>query len=97
MEFSKKKPIKTFASKMPHSNFKERYYPLGSEVMKCACCQTFVFESDRGQDMKIRMHEKVCSRLIKGLTYIKVFKKAMTLREQQHAEVERLRKVYENH
>ena len=46
MDFSKK-PIKIFTSKMPHSNFKERYHLLKSEVAKCPCGKTFVFRSDR--------------------------------------------------
>ena len=82
---------------MPHSNFKMRYHPLNSEVVKCACDETFVFESDKDQNMKIRMHNKVCSRPVKGYKQVMVPKKAMTPKVQQHNEIERLRKVLDRY
>ena len=82
---------------MPHSNFKERYHPLNSEVMKCTRGQTFVFGSDRRWNMKIRLHNKVCSKLVEGYEQVRVPKKAMMSRGKQHNEAERMRKVYENH
>ena len=51
---------------MPHSNFKERYHPLKTEVAKCTGGKTFVFRSGRDQDMNIQMHNKVCSGPVKG-------------------------------
>ena len=46
--------------KMPHSTFKERPTYLEARVLKCPCDQTFNYELDRDQDMKIWMHKKLC-------------------------------------
>ena len=79
MDFSKK-PIKKFTSKIPHSNFKERYYQNGSEVGKCSCGKSFDFASERDMNMKFWLHHEFCSKVV-GYEEIRTPKKAMTPRE----------------
>ena len=64
--------------KMPHSNF---------------ISQTFEYTSERDMKIKLRMHLKFCSNP-PSFDKIRVPKKATTLREQQLAEAERMRKVH---
>ena len=99
-----KKPTKNFVNcqnfatyKMPHSTFKARTAQLSLEVAKCPCGQTFVFASDRDQDMKFRMHNKVCPKQVEGYKQVRVLKKAMARREQQHNKAEKLRRVHKHH
>ena len=79
---------------MPHSNFKERSHEFNSGVGKCPCSQTFYYASERDMKMKLRMHRKFCSKSPISFNEIRVPKKAMTLREQQLNEAERMRKVH---
>ena len=79
---------------MSHSNFKERSHQFNSGVGKCPCSQTFDYKSERVMKMKLRMHRKFCSNPPKGFDKMRVPKKAMTLREQQLNEAERMRKVH---
>ena len=44
--------------------------------------------------MKLRMHRRFCSNPPKGFDKIGIPKKAMTLREQQLTEAERMHKVH---
>ena len=80
--------------KMPHSNFKDKAYAFNTGVGKCSCGQTFEYTSERDMKMKLRMHLKFCSNPPVAFDKIRVPKKATTLREQQLAEAERMRKVH---
>ena len=80
--------------KMPHSNFKERSQEFNTGVGKCPCGQTFKYTSERDMKMKLRMHRRFCSNPPKRFDKIGIPKKAMTLREQQLSEAERIRKVH---
>ena len=94
--------------KMPHSNFKDKAYAFNTGVGKCSCGKTFEYASERDMKMKLQMHLRFCSNpprscraapgLPQGLPVafdkIRVPKKATTLREQQLAEVERMREVH---
>ena len=84
---------------MPHNNFKMRSRPLNSEVVKCTCGQTFDFTSERDRNMKLQLHCQFCPKPPESSKQVRiqVIMKGMTLREQQHYEVERLRRVSENH
>ena len=75
---------------MPHSNFKERSFTLNSGVEKCSCGQTFNFVSERDQYMKIRMHCKVCPNPPEASKPIRMPRKAMTWREYQNSEAEKI-------
>ena len=79
--------------KMPQRNFKERSHQFNSGKGKCSCDQTFEYTSERDMKMKLRMHRRFCSNPPKGFDKIGLPKKAMTLREQQLNEAERIRKV----
>ena len=79
---------------MPHSKFKERSQEFNTGVEKCPCGQTFEYTSERDMKMKLRMHRRFCFNLPKGFNKIGISKKAMTLREQQLNEAERIRKVH---
>ena len=85
------------AYKMPHSKFKERAPTFNSGVGKCHCGQTFHYMSERNQDIKFRMHHKVCPKPAKGSKPFWIPKKAMTLKEVQHDMAERMRRVHEYH
>ena len=50
--------------------------------------------SERDMKMKLRMHRRFCSNSPKDFDKIGINKKAMTLREQQLAEAERMCKVH---
>ena len=80
--------------KMPHSNFKDRAYEFNSGIGKCPCGQTFEYTSEREMKMKLRMHRRFCSNPPVAFDKISVPKKATTLREQQLAETERMKKVH---
>ena len=82
--------------KMPNSNFKERSQEFNTRVGKCPCGQTFKYTSERDVKMKLRMHHRFCSNPPKGFDKIGIPKKAMTLREQQLNEAERIRKFMTN-
>ena len=79
---------------MPQSNFKDKAYEFNLGIGKCPCCQTFEYTSERDMKMKLRMHCRFCSNSPKGFDKIGIPKKATTLREQQLAEAERMRKVH---
>ena len=80
--------------KMPHSNFKDKAYEFNSGIGKCPCGQTFEYTSERDRKMKLRMHLRFCSNPPVAFDKIGIPKKAMTLREQQLAEAERMKKVH---
>ena len=79
---------------MPHSNFKDKSYEFNLGIGKCPCGQTFEYTSERDMKVKLRMHLRFCSNPSKGFDKIGILKKAMTLREQQLAEAERMKKVH---
>ena len=68
---------------MPHSMFKVKPHSYNSGEVKCPCGQTIDFESERDWNMKIRMHNKVCPKLIVFKRIRRITKKALTLREYQ--------------
>ena len=80
--------------KMPHSNFKDKAYEFNLGIEKSQCGQTFEYTSERDMKMKLRMHRRFCSNPPVAFDKIGISKKAMTLREQQLAEAERMRKVH---
>ena len=80
---------------MPHSNFKERSFTFNTGAGKCSCGQTFHFMSEKDMNMKLRMHRKFCSKLPKSFKQISMPNKAMTLKEHQNNEAEKMRKVHE--
>ena len=82
--------------KMPHSNFKDRSHQFNSGIGKCPCGQTFEYTSERDMKMKLRMYCRFCSNPPKGFNKIGIPKKAMTLKEQQLNEAERIRKLITN-
>ena len=79
---------------MPHSNSKDKAYEFNSGIGKCPCGQTFEYTSERDMKMKLQMYLRFCSNPPKGFNKIGIPKKAMTLREQQLAEDERMCKVH---
>ena len=79
---------------MPPSNFKERSQEFNTGVGKCPCGQTFEYISERDMKMKLRMYHRFCSNPPVAFNKIGIPKKAMTLREQQLNEAERMRKVH---
>ena len=79
---------------MPHSNFKDKAYEFNSGIGKCPCGQTFEYTSERDMTMKLQMHLKFCSNPPVAFDKISVPKKATTLREQQLAQTERMKKVH---
>ena len=82
---------------MPHSKFKERVFLLNLGAGKCPCGQTFHYESETVWDMKFQLHSKVCSKpVVEGFREHMISKKAMTMKEQQHDELERMR-FYNHH
>ena len=80
--------------KMPCRKFKERSQEFNTGVGKCPCGQTFKYTSERDMKMKLRKHHRFCSNPPKGFDKIGIPKKAMTLREQQLNEAERMHKVH---
>ena len=81
---------------MPHSNFKRKVTDNGAGVRKCPCGQTFKCESERELAMKRKMHCKFCSNPPVAFDKIGIPKKAVTLREQQLTETERIGKFIIN-
>ena len=79
---------------MPHSNFKERSHQFNSGIGKCPCGQTFECASKRELAMKHRIHCRFCSNPPVAFDKIGIPKEACTMREQQLAEAERIRKVH---
>ena len=79
---------------MPHSNFKGKAYAFNTRVGKCSCGKTFEYASEKDMKMKLRMHLKFYSNPPLAFDKIMVSKKACTMREQQLAEAERIRKVH---
>ena len=63
-------------------------------VGKCPCGQTFEYTSERDMKMKLRMRRRFCSNPPKSFDKTGIPKKAMTLREQQLNEAERMCKVH---
>ena len=51
--------------------------------MKCACGQTFEFESDRDLKIKIQMHNKICFHGPEGPDFARQPRKAVTPKEAQ--------------
>ena len=79
---------------MPQSSFKKKVTEFEAGVGRCSCGQTFECASERELSMKRRMHYRFCSDPSKGFDKIGIPKKAMTLREQQLNEYERMCKVH---
>ena len=79
---------------MPHSSFKRKVIDNGAGVGRCPCGQTFEFASERELAMKRRMHRRFCFSPPVAFDKIGIPKKACTLREQQLAAAERIRKVH---
>ena len=79
---------------MPHSNFKDRAYEFNTEIGKCLCGKTFEYTSARDMKMKLQMHHRFCSNPPKVFDKIGIPKKSCTIREQQLAEAERMKKVH---
>ena len=79
---------------MPHSNFKDKAYEFNSGIGKCPCGQTFKYTSERDMKMKFRMHCRFCSNPPVAFDKIGIPRKAVTLREQQLNEAEKIRKVH---
>ena len=80
---------------MLHSNFKERSFTFNMGAGKCSCGQTFDFTSEKDMNMKFRMHRKFCSKPPKSYKRVSMPNKAMTLKEYQNNEAEKMRKVHE--
>ena len=79
---------------MPHNCFKSKVIDNGAGVGRCSCGQTFECASERELAMKHRMHCRSCSNPPVAFDKIGIPKKAMTLREQQLNEYERIKKVH---
>ena len=79
---------------MPHSNFKRKVTEFEAGVGRCSCGQTFECASERELAMKRRMHRTFCSNPPVAFDKIEIPKKAVTLREQQLNEYERMKKVH---
>ena len=71
---------------MPHSNFKSRATEFNTGVESVP--------ADREMAMELQMHHKFCSKPPVAFNKIGVPKKAMTMREQQLNEYERMRLVH---
>ena len=52
---------------MPHSNLKGIFKSFKPGLMKCPCGQTFIYNSDRDQEMKMQSHKTVCPNPREGL------------------------------
>ena len=81
---------------MPHSNFKDKACEFNLGIGKCPCGQTFEYKSERDMKMKLQMHLRFCSNPPVAFDKIRIPKKAMTLREQQLNEYERMKKFITN-
>ena len=65
--------------------------------MKCPCGQTFNYGSEKDLNTKLQLHRKVCSEMPEGSKEISVPKKAMMLKEVQHDEAERIKRVHKQY
>ena len=79
---------------MPHSSFKRKVTEFETGVGRCSCGQTFECASERELTMKRRMHHRFCSNPPVAFDKIGIPNKAVTLREQQLNEAEKIRKVH---
>ena len=79
---------------MPHSSFKRKVKEFEAGVGRCSCGQTFECASERELAMKHRMRRRFCSNPPVAFDKIGIPKKACTMREQQLAEAEKMRKVH---
>ena len=79
---------------MPHSSFKSKVIDNGAGVGRCPCGQTFECASKGKLAMNCRMHHRFCSNPPVAFDKTEIPKKACTLREQQIAEAERIKKVH---
>ena len=79
---------------MLHSSFKRKVTDNGAGVGKCPCGQTFECAFERESAMKHRKHRRFCSNPPVAFDKIGIPKKAVTLREQQLNEAERIWKVH---
>ena len=79
---------------MLHSNFKRKVTDNGAGVGKCTFCQTFECSSKQELAMKHRIHCRFRSNPPLTFNKIGIPKAACTMREQQLAEAERIRKVH---
>ena len=82
--------------KMPHSNFKDKAYAFNTGVEKCSCGKAFEYASERNMKNEASNASQVLSNPPAAFDKIRVSKKAMTLREQQLAEAERMKKFITN-
>ena len=82
---------------MPHSSFKARSHVLNSGAGKCSSDQTFDFASEKEMNMKLQIHCKVCSKPPKSSNQIRMPMKAMTLKEHQNNETEKIQRVHRHH
>ena len=82
---------------MPHSCFKARSHALNSGVGKCSCGQTFDFASEKEMNMKLQIYRKVCSKPPKSSNQTRMLMKAMTLKEHQNNETEKIQRVHGHH
>ena len=67
---------------------------FGAGVGKCSCGQTFECASERELVMKHRVHRRFCSNPPVAFNKTGIPKEVCTMREQQLAEAERIRKVH---
>ena len=81
---------------MPHSNFKRKITEFEVGVGRCSYGQTFECASEWELAMKHRMYCRFCSNPPKDFDKIEISKKAVTLREQQLNEYERMIKFITN-
>ena len=79
---------------MLHSSFKGKTTEFEAGIGRCSCGQTFECASERELAMKRRMHRRFCFNPPVAFDKIGIPKKAVTLREQQLNEAERIRKVH---
>ena len=79
---------------MPHNNFKRKVIDNGAGVGKCPCGQTFECASGQEIAMKPRIHCRFCSSPPVAFNKIGIPKATCTMREQQLAEAERMKKVH---
>ena len=86
-----------YASKIRHSQLKNRPIYLDEGVSKCPCGQTIAYASERDINIKLPLHCKVCTKPPEGSKNVSEPKKAMTLKEVQHDKVERMKRFHEHH
>ena len=78
---------------MPHN--KSKYKPIGldSGASKCSCSRTFKYKSERDPNMKLQLYHKVCTKLLESFEKVSEPEKAITLKEVQQDEVERVKRT----